>query len=213
MSSDRESIARAFYAAEREADWLHYPEYDPIFQLIPLGSRPLTDNEEAARFWPHYDSDRSEHSEEPSIDPRDEYPEIFEALDQAEYRRYRLRGGVQRFRPSDIGDEPLYITYSLTESTTDGCYLDDYQHLCPNTKRIISYEYRQHIRPWFDSLEHLPTTLTELGQLWIQNWTNTFGQDGATYYPLDDQIDTNPSSPASLPHIAAQFTHSVPQRQ
>ena len=82
-SSDRESIERAFYAAEREADWLHYPEHDPIFQLIPLlGSRPLTDSEEAARFWPHYDSERSEHSEDPSIDIRDEYPEIFEEAEQ-----------------------------------------------------------------------------------------------------------------------------------
>jgi hypothetical protein len=91
-----------------EKDWVHYPEHDPIFQLIPPGSRPLTDADGANRNWPYYDSERSEQSDDPSIDPPDEYSTYFAEAEQEEYRRYRLRGGSKRFRPSDIGDEEIY---------------------------------------------------------------------------------------------------------
>jgi hypothetical protein len=75
--------------------------------------------------------------------------------------------------------------------------------------RIILYEYRQHIRPWYDSLEPPPSTLTELGQLWIQNWTNTYGHDGATYSPREDLIDSNPASPVYITPANSSPAHSI----
>jgi hypothetical protein len=53
---------------------LHYPEYDPIYQLIPQGFRPLTETEEANRAWPNYDSEQSEHSEDPPHRPTGRLP-------------------------------------------------------------------------------------------------------------------------------------------
>ncbi len=133
---------------------MHYPEYDPLYQLIPQGFRPLTGTEEADRAWPNFDSEQSEHREDPSIDLRDEYPDHFEEAEQDEYRRYRLRGGEKRFRPSDIGDEDIYRTLNLPlpKGATDGGYLDDHEHLSPSVDRLISRDYRQSIRPWYNNL-------------------------------------------------------------
>jgi hypothetical protein len=50
-------------------DWRYYPEYDPIFQLIPQGLRPLTETEEAIRAGCHYDSEKSDHSVDPPHRP------------------------------------------------------------------------------------------------------------------------------------------------
>ncbi len=131
----------------------------------------MTETEEANRAWPNYDSKQSEHSEDPSIDLRDEYPDHFEEAEQDEYRRYRIRGGEKRFRPSDIGDEDIYSTLNLPppKSATDGCYLDDHEHLSPTVDHLISWDYRQSIRPWYNNLFPPPTNLAELEQRWLLN--------------------------------------------
>jgi len=48
-----------------DTDWRYYPEYEPLFQLIPKGFRPLTETEEAIRAGYNYDSEKSDHSEDP----------------------------------------------------------------------------------------------------------------------------------------------------
>jgi hypothetical protein len=90
----------------------------------------------------------------PPIDLRDDYPDHFEEAEQEEHRRYRLRGGGKRFRPSDIGDEDIYRTLNLplTNGATDGCYRDYHEHLSPSVDRLISWDYRQSIRPWYNNL-------------------------------------------------------------
>ena len=61
-ASDRDAHNQALPAAgcddDETDDWLHYPEYDPIYQLIPQGFRPLTEKDEANRDWPNYDSEQ-----------------------------------------------------------------------------------------------------------------------------------------------------------
>ena len=110
----------------------------------------MTETEEAIRAGYNYDSEKLDHSEDSSIDLRDEYPEYFEEAEQEEYRRYRFRGGAKRFCPSDIGDEEIYRTLDLAllNETTDGCYLDDHAHLSPTVDRLTSWDYRQSIRQW-----------------------------------------------------------------
>ena len=205
-ASDREAHNQAFLAADCDDetdDWLHYPEYDPIYQLIPQGLRPLTEREQANRYWPNYDSEQSEHSDEPPRDLRDEYPEHFEEAEQEEYRRYRLRGGEKRYRPSDIGDEDIYRTPNLplSSAATDGCYLDDHEHLSPSIDRLISWDYRQSIRPWYNNLSPPPTNLAELEQRWLLNWSQTHERSGT-------KPQQEPSVPTPLPpdsaHVPAQ---------
>ncbi len=95
----REAHNQAPLEAGYDDDWWYYPEYDPIFQLIPKGFRPLTETEKAIRAGYNYDSEKSDHSKDPSIDLRDEYPDHFEEAEQEEYRRYRLRGGFKTIPP------------------------------------------------------------------------------------------------------------------
>ena len=140
----------------------------------------MTEREQANREWPNYDSEQSEHSDDPPRDLRDEYPEHFEEAEQEEYRRYRLRGGEKRYRPSDIGDEDIYRTPNLplSSAATDGCYLDDHEHLSPSIDRLISWDYRQSIRPWYNNLSPPPTNLAELEQRWLLNWSQTHERSG-----------------------------------
>ena len=197
---------------------MHYPEYDPIYQLIPPGiRRDLT--EEANREWPTYDSEQSEHSDDPPRDLRDEYPEHFEEVEQDEYRRYRLRGGAKRFRPSDIGDEDIYraLNLPLPNGATDGCYLDDHEHLSPSVDRLISWDYRQSIRPWYNNLSPPPTNLAELEQRWLLNWSQTHDRGSATsdleppaQKPMT--VDTRTQSPKeSGPEEVPSPTTQVPR--
>jgi hypothetical protein len=207
-ASDREAHNQAFLAAgcdDETDDWLHYPEYDPIYQLIPQGLRPLTEREQANRDWPNYDSEQSEHSDDPPRDLRDEYPEHFEEAEQEEYRRYRLRGGEKRYRPSDIGDEDIYRTPNLPLSSdaTDGCYLDDHEHLSPSIDRLISWDYRQSIRPWYNNLSP-PRQRT---------WPNWNSAGSSTGPKLTNAVELNPSrNPRSRP-LPCRIQHTNPCNQ
>ena len=89
----------------------------------------------------------------------------FEEAEQDEYRRYRIRGGEKRFRPSDIGDEDIYRTLNLplSKGATDGCYLDDHEHISPTVDRLISWDYRQSIRPWYNNLSPPANKLSRIG--------------------------------------------------
>ena len=66
-----------------------------------------------------------------------------------------------------IGDEDIYRTLNLPlqNDTTDGCYLDDHEHLSPTVDHLISWNYRQSIRQWYNNLNPPPITLAELAQL------------------------------------------------
>ena len=112
----------------------------------------MTETEEAIRAGYNYDSEKSDHSVDLPIDLRDEYPEHFEEVEQEEYRRYRLRGGAKRFRPSDIGDEEIYRTLDLPpiNETSDGWYHNDHAHLSPTVDRLappINSQMVQSTRP------------------------------------------------------------------
>ena len=141
------------------------------------------------------------------------YPEHFAEAEQEEYRRYRLRGGSKRFRPSDVGDEAIYRTLDLplSNATTDGCYLDDHEHLSPTVDSLTSWEYRQSIRKWFNHLDPPPTTLGELEQLWLLNRSHARGQRGASVQdstPTDSLI-APPTPPAQQqPTYAITHPHS-----
>ena len=62
---DREDHNPASLEDGYDTDWRYYPEYDPLFQLIPRESRPLTETEEAIRAGYNYGSEKSDHSEDP----------------------------------------------------------------------------------------------------------------------------------------------------
>ena len=203
-----EAHSQASPEAGYDDDWRYYPEYDPIFQLIPQGLRPLTETEEAIRAGCHYDSEKSDHSVDPPIDLRDEYPEHFEEVEQEEYRRYRIRGGAKRFRPSDIGDEEIYRTLDLPpiNETTDGWYHNDHAHLSPTVDRLASWDYRKSIRKWFNHLDPPPTTLVELKQLWLLNWSSSRGPvvDTKTLHGSTAQDSAHMDAPPAQPNPTAK---------
>ena len=168
-TSDEEGAHQAYYDAEYENN---DPDYDPLFQLIPAGSRPLSDAEAANLLWPQYDSENSVISEDPPINYREEYPEYYEEFDRESYRRYRLRGGEKRFRSSDTGDEALYreLKTPLKMDAAAGSYHDDNIHLSPTVDRLCSWDYRQSIRPWFKTLDPPPATIEDLQYMWQLQW-------------------------------------------
>lgn len=163
------------YEAEYKNNCADNPDYDPLFQLIPAGSRPLSDAEEANLLWTQYDSENSIISEDPPINYREEYPEYYEEFDRESYRRYRLRGGEKRFRPSDTGDEALYreLKMPLKTDAADGSYHDDNVHLSPTVDRLCSWDYRQSIRPWYKTLDPPPATFEDLQYMWQRQWSST----------------------------------------
>ena len=77
----------------------------------------------------------------PSFLDEDYDAELAEVLEQAAYKRYRDRGGLLRYRPSDMGDEAVYINtdWPLWNPELDGSYHTDRERLSPTAQRITSH--------------------------------------------------------------------------
>ena len=71
------------------------PAEDPLLQLLHPQMRTLPDI-----FTTNL---------QPSLLDEDYDAELAEVLKQASYKRYRDRGGLLRYRPSDMGDEAVYL--------------------------------------------------------------------------------------------------------
>ena len=77
----------------------------------------------------------------PSLLDEDYDAELAKVLEQAAYKRYRDRGGLLRYRPSDMGDEAVYINtdWPLWNPELDGSYHTDRERLSPTAQRITSH--------------------------------------------------------------------------
>ena len=119
--------------------------------------------------------------------------------EELQYQRYRRRGGELRFRPSDIGTEARYEDIPLAADAPEGCYVFDYERLSPTIELLQDRNYRDHIRPWFHSLDPPPTTHTELQDAWYRRSRARLGIETPTTTPPSSPVITTSNIPPPTP--------------
>ena len=120
------------------------PTEDPLLQLLRAHARTLPDIITTDLL--------------PSLLDEDYDAELSEALEQAAYKRYRDRGGLLRYRPSDMGDEAVYsnTNWPLWNPELDGSYHTDRERLSPTAERLTYYSYRESVRHIYESADPTP---------------------------------------------------------
>ena len=168
---------QAYEAACREA-WLYDPNYDPLYDMIPEDLRGFPGIEETNYTWDEYDRAVSDHEDQDALYYNGDLEQAELEAEQLSYYRYRLRGGQLRFRPSDLGTEAIYQTYNvpLSPDAPDGSYHQDHGNLSPTYKRLLSWQYREHTYPLYESLRPRPTDIEQLAFAWRQRWWRTHDQ-------------------------------------
>ena len=110
------------------------PAEDPLLQLLRAHARTPPDiiatNLLPSLLYEAYDA------------------ELAEVVEQAAYKRYRDRGGLLRYRPSDMGDKAVYFNtdWPLWNPELDGSYHTDRERLSPTAERLTSHSYRDSVR-------------------------------------------------------------------
>ena len=174
---------------------------DPLYRLIPHELRGFPPIEETNYTWDQYDRALSEHEDQEMEEEALYGAEMEQARlldEELQYRRYRMRFGQRRFRPSDNGTESIYIEIPLPENAPDGSFHSDYGQLSPSNERLKNFGYREHIRPWFDTLDPAPSTTSELEEAWQQQWRVENGFDAQPFTP--------PPSPLPPTHFIPSLT-------
>ena len=163
---------------------------DPIYALIPLELRGFPHFSETDFTRTQYLEALAAHELQVIEDQELYGTEMGQSHlfnEELQYQRYRRRGGELRFRPSDIGTEARYEDIPLAADAPEGCYVFDYERLSPTIELLQDCAYRDHIRPWFQSLDPPPTTHTELQDAWYRRSRARLG--------IETPITTPPSSP------------------
>jgi hypothetical protein len=145
--------------------------------------------------WSEYDAFQSDYED---MEGPDEYDttEIHEGRARYQYHQYRLRGGQRRYYPSDLGTEDIYqsIEQPLQTDAPLGLWQEDYERLSPNCDRLLSWDYRDALRPWFETLDPQPTSVDTLAQAWHQEWQRKHGTHPSDHPPPCNVHSSPPSS-------------------
>jgi hypothetical protein len=132
------------------------PAEDPLLQLLRAHARTPPDiiatNLSPSLLYEDYDAD------------------LAEVIEQAVYKRYRDRGGLLRYRPSDMGDEAVYVNtdWPLWNPELDVSYNTDRERLSPTAERLTSHSYRDSVRHIYECADPTPTSIHALRAEWYQ---------------------------------------------
>ena len=175
---------------------------DPVYALIPLELRGFPRFSETDLTRIQYLEALAAH-EEQVIEDQELYGAEMEQShlfnEELQYRRYRRRGGELRFRPSDTGTEARYEDIPLLADAPEGCYVFDYERLSPTIELLQDRNYRDHIRPWFHSLDPPPTTHTQLQDAWYRRSRAQLGIETPTTTPPSSPVITTSTIPPPTP--------------
>jgi hypothetical protein len=101
-----------------------------------------------------------------------------------------------------MGTEEIYqyLQQPLQPDAPDGPWEYDYERLSPTCTRLITWDYREALRPWFDTLEPQPMSVDALAQAWHQEWKRKYGNyppESPNY--KDPTLTPDPTPPSSPP--------------